>query len=286
MILVLGATGKIGRYLVPALLDAGAAVRAVTRDPARARIDARAEIAAADLGHDGVLPRLVDGVERVFLLTSGHGSDLVAQETAVATAAAEAGVSHLVKLSTTGVHFGQTDPITRAHVRAEAAIRAAGPAWTILRPGAFAANRFAWLRSIREEDTVYAAENDPPSALIHPRDVADVATLVLTTSGHEGEIYPLTGGEALTTEEQVHILADAVGRPLKYVAEAEPQARARMLALGWPASAIDGAFALKRESAGREHIVFGTVERLLGRPPRTFADWAAEHAEMFVRPAR
>jgi uncharacterized protein YbjT (DUF2867 family) len=125
-------------------------------------------------------------------------------------------------------------------------------------------------------------EGDPASALVHVRDIAAVATLALTTSDHEGATYELTGGEALTTEQQVATLADAIGRPVKYVEEPESAARERMMRMyGWPAEAVDGFFALKRESAEREHVVFDTVERLLGRPPLTFADWARENAAAF-----
>ena len=279
MIFVLGATGKVGRALVPALLDAGAAVRALTRDPAKARIDPRAEVVQGDLD-TADLPALLDGADRVFVLTQGASA---ARETAVAEAAARAGATHLVKLSTSGVHFGQTDPITGAHAEAEQAVREAGPAWTILRPGAFMDNRFAWLGSIREEDTVYVPEGDPASALVHVRDIAAVATLALTTSGHEGATYELTGGEALTTGRQAAILAEALGRPLKFVEEPEGAARERMMRkYGWPAEAVDGFFALKRESAEHEHVVFDTVERVLGRPPLTFATWARENAAAFA----
>ncbi|MET8998916.1 NAD(P)H-binding protein [Amycolatopsis sp. NPDC004169] len=278
MIFVLGATGKVGRHLVPALLDAGAHVRALTRDPAKARIDPRAEAVRGDLGTSD-LPALLAGADRVFMLTQGHSAD---REAAVAHAAAQAGVTHLVKLSTTGVHFGQQDPITLAHAEAEQAIREAGPAWTILRPGAFMDNRFAWLGSIQAENAVYVPDTDPPSALVHVRDIAEVATLVLTTSGHEGATYELTGGEALTAEQQVAILAEAIGRPLKYVEETESAAKDRLVrTYGWPAKAVDGLFALKRESAPHEHVVFDTVERLLGRPPLTFAAWARENASAY-----
>ncbi len=283
MIFVLGATGKVGRALVPALLDAGAAVRALTRDPAKARIDPRAEVVQGDLD-TADLPALLDGSERVFVLTQGHSAD---REAAVARAAAEAGATHLVKLSTTGVHFGQPDPITRAHAEAEQAIREAGPSWTILRPGAFMDNRFAWRDSIREENAVYVLEGDPASALVHVRDIAAVATLALTTSDHEGATYELTGGEALTTREQVALLSEAVGRPIEYVEEPRSAARARMMReYGWPAEAVDGFFALKEASAGREHVVFDTVERVLGRPPLNFAKWARENAAAFPYPYR
>ncbi|GAB3709280.1 NAD(P)H-binding protein [Amycolatopsis oliviviridis] len=278
MILVLGSTGKIGRELVPALLDKGARVRALTRDPARARIDPRAEVATGDL--DAFDPALLDGVERVFVLTSGHGADPLAQERAVLKAAA--GVAHVVKLSTTGVHFGQTDPISLVHTAAEQAVREAGPDWTILRPGTFMDNRFAWLHAVRGDGVIRVPEGDPASALVHVRDIAEVAATVLATDGHAGKTYPITGGEALTTRRQVEILGDTLGRKLTYVEEPEADARARMLGFGWPASAVDGIFELKRQSAGNEEIVFDTVRELLGRAPLTFGDWAREHAAAFA----
>ncbi|ANN20531.1 nucleoside-diphosphate sugar epimerase [Amycolatopsis orientalis] len=278
MILVLGSTGKIGRELVPALLDKGARVRALTRDPARARLDPRAEVAACDL--DAFDPALLDGVDRVFILTSGHGSDVLAQERAVVKAAT--GVERLVKLSTTGVHFGQTDPISSIHAAAEQAVREAGPDWTILRPGTFMDNRFAWLPAVRGDGVIRVPESDPASALVHVRDIAEVAATVLTTDGHAGKTYPITGGEALTTRRQVEILGEALGRRLTYVEEPEADARARMLGYGWPASAVDGFFELKRQSAGNEEIVFDTVRELLGRAPLTFAEWAGEHAATFA----
>jgi uncharacterized protein YbjT (DUF2867 family) len=145
-------------------------------------------------------------------------------------------------------------------------------------------NRFAWLGSIREDNAVYVPEGDPASALVHVRDIAAVAALALTTSGHEGATYELTGGEALTTEQQVAILSEAIGRPVEYVEEPESAARERMVRqYGWPAEAVDGFFALKRESAAHEHVVFDTVERLLGRPPLTFAAWARENAPAYHR---
>jgi uncharacterized protein YbjT (DUF2867 family) len=255
----------------------------VTRDPARARVDPRAEVVAADLEVPESLPSLFDDVDRVFLLSSGHGGDGLAQERAALAAAARAGVSHVVKLSTTGVHFGQQDGISLLHAEAEKAVREAGPAWTILRPTTFMDNRYAWLKSVVAEDTVYITAGEADSAMVHGRDIAEVAALVLTTDGHEGRTYELTGGEALSSRRQVEILAEALGRPLNYVEESEAATRDRMLGFGWPASSIDGMFTLKRESAEHEKVVFGTVERLLGRAPLTFADWARQKAPAFSR---
>src|SRR4051812_39913794 len=110
-------------------------------------------------------------------------------------------------------------------------------------------NRFAWQRPSREGNAGYVPDTDPPSALDHVRDIAAVATLAVPTSGADGPTYEVTGREALTAAQQVAILADALGRPLKYVEEPESAAKDRLIRMhGWPAKAVDGLFALKRES--------------------------------------
>ncbi|WP_158885244.1 NAD(P)H-binding protein [Amycolatopsis anabasis] len=281
MILITGATGKVGRELVPCLLDRGAPVRALTRDPGAARVDPRAEVVAGDLDRPETLPPVLEGVDRVFVLTSGHGSTGPVQEANLAAAAAHAGVERLVKLSTTGVHFGGADPISSAHREAEEVIRAAGPDWTILRPGTFMDNRYGWIESVRAEGVAYVNQYEGPSAMIHCRDIATVAAEVLTSPGHAGAIYPLTGGEAPTPEEQVRALADALGRPVRCVVESAEQTRTRFASWGWPVSAVDGILEMKRAAGHTEAIVFDTVDRLTGRKPLTFSDWARENAVAF-----
>ncbi|WP_020668123.1 NAD(P)H-binding protein [Amycolatopsis nigrescens] len=281
MILVTGATGKIGRELVPLLLAKGAPVRALTRDPAKARFDPEVDVVRGDLDDPATLPAALKGVDAVFVLTSGHGGDGPAQEANLAAAATAAGAARLVKISTTGVHFGGTDPISSGHRVSEEIIRNAGPHWTILQPGAFMDNRFAWLKSVREEGVAYVTEGEPDSAMIHCRDIAAVAAEVLTTDGHHGATYQLTGGAALSAEQQVAVLAEAVGRPLRLAVESEQVTRARFASWGWTGPAIDGMFKMRRSSPEAHRTVFDTVTTLLGRPALTFTDWSRQHAHLF-----
>ncbi|GAA1990531.1 SDR family oxidoreductase [Amycolatopsis minnesotensis] len=280
-VLVSGATGKIGRELVPMLLDRGTAVRALTRDPASARVDPRAETVKADLDDPATLPPVLDGVDAVFVLTNGHRGEGLAQETHLATAAAKAGAGRLVKLSTTGVHFGGTDQISAGHRAAEEVIRTAGPSWTILQPGGFMDNRLWWAKTAREENAVHVFEAEGASVMIHARDIAAVAAEALTGPGHEGRTYQLTGGEVLTPADQAAALSAAVGRRLDLVVDTEADLWAQFQAKGWPRESFDGFVALKRGASGREAIVFDTVEALLGRAPLTFARWCTENAATF-----
>ncbi|MFJ4279547.1 SDR family oxidoreductase [Streptomyces massasporeus] len=277
MILVTGATGTVGSELVRQLVDKGEQVRALTRNPERAAFDPAVEVVKGDLSQPDTLRPAVAGADRVFTLASSDDGIL---ERNLATVAVEAGVRHLVKLSTNGVHFGLDDPITSMHRAGEQAVMESGVPWTTLRPGTFMSNRGAWRASVPSEGIAYVTVGDPTSALIHPRDIASVAAVVLTTEGHEGKAYPLSGPEPLTPAESLQILAEALGRPLKLVEETEEQTVERFAA--WvSAEDLAAVFELKRQSAPYDAEVFDTVERITGRAPLTFAAWVAENVDSF-----
>lgn len=285
MILVTGATGNIGRELVRELETRGAETRLLVRDPARAAgLPEKAERVVADLDEPATLPRAFAGAERLFLLTPGIGTG---QATRAVAAAREAGVRHIVHLSSTNVLGDPMPAMGRWHHEREEIIRASGIPATFLRPGGFMTNALEWAPAIREGfvlDPVGPGRHAP----IDPADVAAVAAVTLTEDGHQGKEYALTGNEALTVAEQVQIIAETIRRDIE-VREATTPAEAIRSRFpdGAPkalADAMTEAFALMRaDTAG---FRTDTVERLLGRTPRTFADWCRRNAEASHGPAR
>jgi len=187
-----------------------------------------------------------------------------------------------VQLSALGGDDETRNDIRKWHDQGEQAIQETGIAWTILRPGAFMSNALHWRSSIRGEGKVYSNNGDGKLPPVHPRDIAAVAVRALTSDGHEGKVYPLTGPEALSMSEQVKILADAIGRPLEYVSITDDAARTGMEHAGMPAFLIDALipFAAFIRS-GRAAQVLHTVEEVTGRPPLGFSDWARENAAAF-----
>ena len=281
MILVTGATGNVGRELTHELATAGMDVRILVRDQARADgLPDRAERFVGDFGDPGTLAPAFEGVDRLFLLTQGIGVDYAA---AAIEAARSAGVRHIVFVSSYSVGTTPLPAMARWHNDREELIRASGIPFTILRPGGFMTNAFDWLATIRDAGYVIDAVGPGRLAPIDPADIASAAAHVLTTSAHEGKIYTLTGDEAFTVAEQVAILASAIGRDIEVRDAGTPDeiVRARFPNGAPPALAaaiIEGFNLMRSDTVG-----FRTddLQRLLGRKPRTFADWCARHADTF-----
>ena len=280
MILVTGATGTVGREVVSQLLAAGQPVRALTRHPDRARLDPRVDVVRGDLERPETLAEAVKGVDRVFSLAVGPR--LGEQEAGLAEAARGAGVRHIVKLSVLGAGENTRRGVVSWHSAGERAIRRIGVPWTFVQPGTFMSNSLFWADSIRREGRVYSNFGDGRTAPIHPSDIAAAAVLALTTPGHEGKAWPLTGPEALSTGEQVRLLAAALGRPIEFVPISDEVARAGMEQAGMPAYLIEALlpFAAVVRS-GKAGDVLPTVEQLTGRPALRFAEWARENAGAF-----
>jgi len=285
MLLVTGPTGHVGRELVRELGIRGAAFRVLVRDPGRATgLPERAERVVGDLDRPSTLAPAFDGADRLFLLVPGTGIEHTVREI---TAAKAAGVQRIVYLSSYAVTGDPIPAMGRWHHQREQLIRACGIPATFLRPTGFMTNAFDWLPTLREEGYVLDPVGPGRAAPIDPADIAAVAAVTLTDDGHEGQEYLLTGGEAFTVAEQVQILAKATGRdievrPVATPAEAvrfryphgAPQALAEAL--------IEGLTLMRADTTG---IRSDTVQRLLGREPRTFADWCARNAHAFPGPA-
>jgi uncharacterized protein YbjT (DUF2867 family) len=281
MLLVTGATGHIGRELVRELDARGATFRILVRDPARAAgLPDRAERVVGDLGTPASLAAALDGAEKLYLLVPGIGLDHT--EHAIAAAKA-AGVRHIVYQSSYAAIGDPVPAMGRWHRDREQLIRASGIAATFLRATGFMTNAFDWLPTLREGGFVLDPAGPGRTAPIDPADIAAVAATTLTQDGHEGKEYLLSGGETFTVAEQVQILAAAIGRDIEVRTAATPAEAVRSrYPHGAPQALADAlleGFTLMR--ADTTGVRSDTVRCLLGREPRTFADWCARNARAF-----
>jgi uncharacterized protein YbjT (DUF2867 family) len=281
MLLVTGATGNVGRELARELDLDGVPFRVLVRDPAGAAgLPARAERVRGDLDDPASLAPAFAGASRLFLLTPGIGTSHVRHAVAAALAA---GVGHVVHLSSFNVLGDPMPAMGRWHHEREQLIRSSGMPATFLRPGGFMTNAFDWLPTIRAARYVLDPAGPGRYAPVDPADIAAVAALALTGDGHAGREYILTGEETFTVTEQVRVLAAATGLNIEVRQPATPEeaVRARFPNGAPPALAdaiLEGFARMRADTTG---LRTDTVRRLLGRGPRTFADWCARNADAF-----
>ncbi|MGY0059219.1 NmrA family NAD(P)-binding protein [Streptomyces sp. LZ34] len=272
MIVVTGATGNVGRHVVDELVAAGAEVRALTRDPQAARLPEGVQVArTADLP--------LDGADAVFLnpavVWQKGGGELLRE-------AERAGVRRIVTLSSSAaVEPGPGNVIGNHHHELETEIEASGLAWTHVRPGAFASNALQWVAQIRKGDVVYGAYAQAHTAPIHEADIGAVAARALLGEDYAGQAPVLSGPQSLTFAEQVAVIGEVLGRPLRYEEIPPEAAREAMTGGGVPAEIADTLLRLFEGAVGRPAEISPETERITGRPGRTFAQWASDHAAAF-----
>ncbi|GHF65548.1 nucleotide-diphosphate-sugar epimerase [Streptomyces mashuensis] len=280
MIVVIGASGNVGREVVTRLLERGLRPRALTRNPQGAAFAPGVEVLGGDLDDPGTADRALDGADAAFVATAGPAAP--AHDEALARAVARCGVPRVVRVSSVAALPPVTDAYGTAHAAAEEAYRATGTACTFLRPAAFMSNTLQWAWSVKADGTMHQPFGDLPQAVVDPADVAEVAVRTLTEPGHEGKAYTLTGPEPLTARDRAHRLAQALGRPLTFVDASEEEAHQAMVKAGLPDDYVTALLtALGDPTPARGAVPLPTVEELTGRPPRRFDTWLKTNLHHF-----
>jgi len=282
---VTGATGRVGRELVHELLASGLPVRALTRRPASSPADlpAGVEVVTGDLTVPESLDAGLQGVTAVFLVWTAP------PETAPAVVARLAEHARRVVLlssphQTPHPFFQQPNRMAAFHAELERLIAETRLEATILRPGMFASNaRLWWAPQIQRGDVVRWPYGSVETAPVDERDIAAVAARALTEDRHIGGDYVLTGPHAISQAGQVEAIGVALGRRLQFV-ELSPDDFRREMADRAPAPAINMLLNAWQAASGYPAFLTSTVADILGRPARTFQQWAVEHAEDFRAP--
>ncbi|WP_224247788.1 SDR family oxidoreductase [Hyalangium gracile] len=278
MILVTGGTGTIGSSTVKALQAKGARFKVGARSPDKLKGQG-VETVLFDWDKPETFGPALQGVEKVFLLTPV--SDKQTQYTqALVDAAKKAGVKHIVKLSVMGADAEPGISLGRLHRSSEKAIKDSGIAWTMLRPTYFMENFFNFYGADPKKDsTVYTTHGNGKAVWVDGRDVGEVAAAVLTGKGHEGKAYELTGPEALDSAEALTILGEALGRKYTHVPVPEEAGRKAMKDQHMPDWIVDGLSELAALIRNGWAATPATgVKDVLGRPPRTFKEYAKDYA--------
>ena len=281
MYLVTGATGNVGGPVARQLQEQGHGVRAFVRDPSRAgSLSAGIELAVGDLDDPGSVSKAVAGVEAIFLMQVGGGTE---QTKTMIAAARDAAVPRIVLLSSAGARLLPLDdnPMGAALAAREQVLRESGLAVTYLRPSAFASNTFGWRDSIRAGKVVDPT-GDGVLAVMDPEDIARVAVAALTDDSHIGKGYLLTGPQALTSREQVGIIAEATGRSIDFEDVTPHEFAQAAIQRGTPPEQAHLMERLNEVFRGRRSVaITDDVENITGVAPATFRDWCQRHADAF-----
>ncbi|WP_406005417.1 NAD(P)H-binding protein [Streptomyces sp. NBC_00637] len=280
MIVVTGATGNVGRELVRFLAAEGERVTATSRNISQTDVPDAVRPSRSDLTDAESLRPVLDGAEALFLQNGGAGLHLLSPRDLL-DVAKSAGVGRVVLLSSQGV---STRPESESHGRLagaiEDAVRESGLRWTILRPGGFHSNAFAWAEPVRVHRTVAAPFGDIGLPTVDPADIAAVAAVALREEGHHGRIHELTGPAPTTPRGRAEAIGRAIGEPVRFVEQTREEARAQMLAF-MPEPVVETTLSILGEPTPAERLVSPDVERVLGRAPRPFEEWARRNAAAF-----
>jgi uncharacterized protein YbjT (DUF2867 family) len=278
--LVFGATGNVGRKVTERLGRGGAAVRATSRTPETAKLPPGVEVITPDLETPGAL----DDFDAAFLMWPFHS----AEPAHPIVDALERAVRRVVFMTGGDARPGlapeeQPNPVARWHETVERLIEQSGMEWTVLRPSTFMANTLWWSEQIKAGNTVRGAFGSLAMAPIHEDDIAAVAVHALTGPGHAGRRYTLTGPEALTQAEQVRVIGEAIGRPLRWQELSPAAERARLLAdPGVPDGFVEELLAgYATMAASPPPTITTTVRDITGAPATPLSVWAADHAADF-----
>jgi uncharacterized protein YbjT (DUF2867 family) len=283
VILVTGATGHVGSELVRLLAEQGAPARALLHSPDKAAPIQRLglEVAVGDFERPDTLDAAMAGCDHLFLV-SPPSPRQPQQEHGVIDAARRAGVGHVVKQTVLGADPDAPIAFGRWHGQIEQSLARSGLAHTLLQPHSFMQNFLLSAQPVAEQGVLYGMTGQGRTSYIDTRDVAAVAAEVLTSPGHQGQRYTLTGPEALSAAEVAERLSAAAGRQVRYVdlpADAFAQALAGAGLPGWLVDAVVEGNTLL--AAGDQATVTDQVARVTGRPPRTFQQFAADHRAAF-----
>ena len=284
MILITGATGLNGSELVRRLSAKGIPSRALVRNPAKAQILAslpNVEVVEGDMARPDSLTEALRGIERAMLISSSDPTMIETQSSFI-DAARRAGVRHVVKLSGIIPELDSPFRFARMHAEIEQRLEDSGLAYTHLRAGEFMPSYFRQVPSIVARGIMALPMADARIASVDIGDLAEVAIVVLTTSGHDGKTYPLTGPESLTMAEVAEKLSAAIGKTIRYVDVPPEEAKAARLAAGMPpylAEGLDELFSERRR--GKESKVWPTIEEVFGLKPTRFDEFARQNAAIF-----
>jgi uncharacterized protein YbjT (DUF2867 family) len=282
-ILITGASGNVGHNVMKLLMEKGEDIRLSSRNPESAGFPAGIETVTIDLTKPETLEPALKGIKQVFLYTKPDGVNEFVQE------AVKAGVEKIVLLSSLSASFppgeGQERNETNAfnaniHLTVENAIEGSNLTWCFLRPGAFATNSLNWTKPIKFQGKVSLPYPMAHSTPIHEMDIAEVAVKALTGNELDRTKLMMTGPESITQKQQIEAISKAIGKDIIIEEITPDEARTQMSKYISP-QYIEMMLSYQAKAVNKPGTVYPEYEKIMGKPSRTFSQWANDHADDF-----
>lgn len=285
-ILITGATGNTGMQVVNWLARMNIPFRALVHSAEKAQVVKKglAQVAIGDFTDPDSLTLALEGIERVYLLSPPSPDQVAIQSGFVDRAQWLGEVKHIVKLSALGTALDSPVGLLRGHAEIEEHIKRSGIAYTFLRPHFFMENLLMNAATVQQDGAIYSPLGEARISAISVQDIGAVAATILTTAGHAGKIYTLTGPAAISYTEIADTLGKVVNRPVRYMPVSFETARQGMVRSGMPEWIADDLIRLMRTwTEGKGSIVSLDVERILGWKPLSIREFFAGHKEVFLK---
>ena len=284
MLLLTGVTGKTGGASAQALLKKGIKFRAIVRnaDKAVALKASGVELVIGDVTDRAVLETALAGVEKA-LMTMPNGEKQLELEKQFIDVAKARGVKHVIKMSSMEAVPNATAPIPKIHYASEQYLKQSGLVWTMIKPNFFMQNLLGSGGTIKEQGKFFLPLAQGKTVMIDTRDIGACVALVMTTPGHEGQSYELTGPEELGFAEAAERFTKVLGRKVEYVHVPMPayrQTLARFLTNEWHLNAVCELF--QEIADGQDLHVTGTVQKITGKAPTSLEQFIRDHQAVFT----
>lgn len=279
MILITGASGRVGRRTAELLADKGHSLRLMVRDPNRAQELSIGQVVQGDYAEPATLDPAFAEVDSAFII-SGYakpGERALLHKNAI-DAATRTHVKHLVYLSFQGASPESKFPMSQDHYQSEQFLKESGISFTVLRDNFY-------LDLIPEmfdsEGVMRGSASDGAAAWVAREDVAQVAAAVLSRPNDFRAVYDVTGSEALTMTETAKRLSALVGRELRYENESVEEGRKWRSTFGAPDWEVDtwlGSY--EAIAAGELEQTSDTVLQITGSQPFSLEAYFAEYPHL------
>jgi uncharacterized protein YbjT (DUF2867 family) len=284
MLLLTGVTGKTGGASAQVLLKQGIKFRAIVRNAEKAAAlkAAGVELVIGDVTDRAVLEKAMTGVDKA-LMTMPNGEKQLDLEKQFVDVAKAMGVQHVVKMSSIEAVPNAKAPIPKIHYASEQYLQRSGLAWTMIKPNFFMQNFLGSGGTIKEQGKFFLPMAQGKTVMIDTRDIGACVAVVMTTPGHEGQAYQLTGPEVLGFADAAERFTKVLGRKIEYVHVPMPayrQTLARFLTNEWHLNAVCELF--QEIADGQDLQLSGTVQKLTGKPPTSLEQFIRDHQAVFT----